>query len=404
MAMNSTYVQLTILLLSLLQLHSLPVFQVYWNVPSDDCLDVRPELFNITTNTGHHFVGDKLVIFYSFGALPYCNEAVQAGLNNEESECDHPMNGGAANLSIHLTQIENDINEKIPNEQFDGLAIIDWEAWRPIFELNHSSRRVYQRYSRYLAQQHCENCTDKQIDKLAHEEFEQGAKDFMLITLSFARALRPSAKWGFWEYPLCNDDVGYTTTTQCSVLHHAANKKLMWLYEATDILLPKIYFYNVSSQASRRQYHVYGELHQAQAINRALEPHKKPIFAYAKLEYKILHYFNVLHTVNWNEATETIDDYFYSKIDVCNTLKYPYELGVDGVIIWGSSYHMNDRCDLMTNYLNELFGPFASIVVGEAIRCSEVKCKGCGRCVADDSSPPKRCQLGEWKSTHCEPI
>jgi hypothetical protein len=42
------------------------------------------------------------------------------------------------------------------------------------------------------------------------------------------------------------------------------------------------------------------------------------------------------------------------------------ELGVDGVIIWSSSFKMVYRCDLMADFLAQTLGPAARIVVDEA--------------------------------------
>jgi hyaluronoglucosaminidase len=77
---------------------------------------------------------------------------------------------------LHHEQIEADVNRVIPNETFDGLAIIDYEAWRPIYDLNHSSRKVYQRYSEDLIAKRCENCTEEQLRDMARLSFELAAK------------------------------------------------------------------------------------------------------------------------------------------------------------------------------------------------------------------------------------
>lgn len=75
-----------------------------------------------------------------------------------------------------MKQIELDINKIIPNETFDGLAIIDYEGWRPVYDLNYSARRVYQKYSQHLVTKQCKNCTQREIEELAKKLFENGSK------------------------------------------------------------------------------------------------------------------------------------------------------------------------------------------------------------------------------------
>ena len=36
------------------------------------------------------------------------------------------------------------VAEMVPNAKYDGLAIIDWERWDPVWERNWDSRKVYQ--------------------------------------------------------------------------------------------------------------------------------------------------------------------------------------------------------------------------------------------------------------------
>lgn len=82
----------------------------------------------------------------------------------------------AADLLYHFVKIEEDINKAIPDENYTGLAIIDYEGWRPIYDLNYSSRRVYQKYSRQLVSRQCENCTETEVNELSKKWFEMGAK------------------------------------------------------------------------------------------------------------------------------------------------------------------------------------------------------------------------------------
>ncbi|VDK85284.1 unnamed protein product [Cylicostephanus goldi] len=52
---------------------------------------------------------------------------------------NHPVNGGLpqkCDLRTHLKKAREDIEKRIPDENFSGLAIIDFERWRPLFSEN----------------------------------------------------------------------------------------------------------------------------------------------------------------------------------------------------------------------------------------------------------------------------
>ena len=36
-----------------------------------------------------------------------------------------------------------DIESKIPDPNYNGLAVIDWEPWRPLWETNWNKKRIY---------------------------------------------------------------------------------------------------------------------------------------------------------------------------------------------------------------------------------------------------------------------
>ncbi|RCN24143.1 hypothetical protein ANCCAN_30167, partial [Ancylostoma caninum] len=77
------------------------------------------------------FYGEKVVIFYEFvfGTYPYYK-----GYNENQ-----PINGGTpqnSSLKEHLEVVEKNITDRIPDENFNGLAVVDLEEWRPLFDEN----------------------------------------------------------------------------------------------------------------------------------------------------------------------------------------------------------------------------------------------------------------------------
>ncbi|PIO56912.1 hypothetical protein TELCIR_21687, partial [Teladorsagia circumcincta] len=44
-------------------------------------------------------------------------------------------------LTAHLRKVSWDIKQAIPDPNFDGIAVIDLEEWRPIYEMNWGEKR-----------------------------------------------------------------------------------------------------------------------------------------------------------------------------------------------------------------------------------------------------------------------
>ncbi|VDP20182.1 unnamed protein product, partial [Onchocerca flexuosa] len=103
------------------------LFNVIWNVPSEKCKALTDtnllENNSIIVNDGHKFLGNAIVVFYEehFGLYPYYRSY---------SDTKLAVNGGIpqrANISAHLSVVRNNISKHIPDPNFNGLAVIDYE-------------------------------------------------------------------------------------------------------------------------------------------------------------------------------------------------------------------------------------------------------------------------------------
>ena len=115
------------------------------------------------------------------------------------------------NLASHLKKAKEDITKKIPDPNFDGVAVIDWEGWRPIWERNFDSKRIYQSKSVDLVQEKHPDWSMTQLIEEAKEKFEESARTLMESSIKLAQRLRPKGQWGFYGFPNCfgTDDSNY---------------------------------------------------------------------------------------------------------------------------------------------------------------------------------------------------
>ena len=208
-------------------------YKCVWNSPTIDCKEFG-DIFNLTEyciiqNSGDEFTGANITIFYGIGHFPHISrktkEYIYGGL---------PQLG---NLTDHLDQVTKDVISKLP-EGFSGLAVIDYEQWRPLFKHNFDALDMYKMASEELVRKEHPDWTNKsQIEDEAEKEWNAAAKLFFESTLETAKGLRPKAQWGYYGFPRCYGKVG----NFCTNGSQADNDRLQWLWDASTALYPRIY-------------------------------------------------------------------------------------------------------------------------------------------------------------------
>ena len=208
-------------------------YTTVWNSPTIQCsrygILFNLSDYDIIQNPDDVFDGGKITIFYGIGEFPKIDH--QTG---------QYTNGGipqSGNLTYHLEQVRNDINAEITNQSFDGLAVIDFEAWRPLFDHNFDSLDIYQKASEELVKKEHPTWNNTQVLEEAKKEFNAAGKLFFLATIETAKSLRPYAHWGYYGFPRCYGIPG----NYCSPSSQADNDRLWWLWGASTALYPRIY-------------------------------------------------------------------------------------------------------------------------------------------------------------------
>lgn len=154
---------------------------------------------NLRITDNLHSRGDQVSILYDPGLFP-------ALLKNSSSEELFHRNGGVpqeGNLRAHLEMFEKHVDELIPDKDNSGLAIIDFESWRPVYRQNFGTLQPYKDLSIKLVKQKNPYWSKNNIENEAKRQFSQYGKLFILETLELAKVLRPKAKWGYYGLPFC---------------------------------------------------------------------------------------------------------------------------------------------------------------------------------------------------------
>ncbi len=164
-------------------------YQVYWNVGESDptAVDLRDFLIfsaNFTqTGNGCSNPGCKSWSQGLFPTISASGEMVNGGV---------PQN---ANLTAHLEALRKTVVSWIPDPDWSGNAVLDFEAWTTVWELNtdsgdwHSIR--YTNYSLYLEKLKHPDWNDSEIEAAAKKAFQGAATTFFVETLKTLSGLRP---------------------------------------------------------------------------------------------------------------------------------------------------------------------------------------------------------------------
>lgn len=157
-----------------------------------------------------HFSGSAISILYDPGKFP-------ALLKNSSSGALVQRNGGVpqqGNMNEHLSIFRKHVNELVPDSQNDGLAIIDFESWRPVYSQNFGTLQPYRDLSEAIERKRHPAMPAQRIEAAATRDFENAGRAFMESSIETARKMRPLAKWGYYGLPYCFNGRG-TSIEDC---------------------------------------------------------------------------------------------------------------------------------------------------------------------------------------------
>ena len=137
-------------------------------------------------------------------------------------------NGGVpqeGNLTLHLEFFKDHVEEQVANKTFQGIAVIDFESWRPIFRQNWASLNRYRELSVEIERNKHPFWSNNAVKNEAVRTFEFHGRLFMEETLKLAKILRPFANWGYYAYPYCFNLTPNQPYSKCDPKIHEENDR-----------------------------------------------------------------------------------------------------------------------------------------------------------------------------------
>ncbi|XP_024421804.2 hyaluronidase-2 [Desmodus rotundus] len=349
-------------------------FVVAWDVPTQDCgprlkvpLDREEKAFDVKASPNEGFVNQNITIFYRdrLGLYPHFDSAGK------------PVHGGVpqnVSLCAHRKMMQDHVKHYIRRQEPAGLAVIDWEDWRPVWVRNWQDKDVYRQSSRQMVASRHPDWPPDHIIKQAQYEFEFAARKFMLDTLHLVKAVRPQHLWGFYLFPDCyNHDYVQnreTYTGRCPDVEVSRNDQLAWLWAESTALFPSVYLDEILASTAHGRNFVSFRVQEALRVARTHHTsHALPVYVFTRPTY-----------------SRTLTG--LSEMDLISTIGESAALGAAGVILWGDAGFTTstETCKYLKDYLTRLLIPYVVNVSWAAQYCSWAQCHGHGRCVRRDPS------------------
>jgi len=279
-----------------------------------------------------------VIVFYqnNFGRYP-----------SIDRETGAIINGGLPQLADyqdHFTACVGDILRRIPDEAWDGYAVIDFESWTPWWT---DTPGLYRDASIADIRARRPELTDEEAEALARTTYEQAARLIFEGTLQLAHSLRPNARWGYWAYPQGR---------------HAEIENTGWLWDASDAFYPDVYMkdYLVPEteepglgEAPYSKY-ISGAFDGNLAYARQVAGDSKPVLAFAWPRYR------------QSNANQWHRRHFLEPQHLVLMLSGPYFWDADGVVLWDSLIQQG-MADLFQDYFDSAIGPEMERMTGYVI-------------------------------------
>jgi hyaluronoglucosaminidase len=293
-------------------------------------------------------------------------------------------NGGvpqAADLDLHLETLRKGVVEWLPDPDYDGNAVLDFEAWTPIWAGNDALDPGwhwigYQLYSIELVKQAHPDWNDSQILATAASDFQTAGTEFFVATLEALRQLRPKAKWGFYGFPdnpymPCiggTDDkptCGYNAFGIGDVLR-GLNDQVQAVFNASTGLFPSVYVPPNDYAWSSSKFSYINAQYIASVTQEAVRVARNGPPGIVVRPFLWSFYHNGTTTLSPQDTVSSVTQTFFPPT-------------VDGAVLWGDSEGMKTE-SLMVPYFSDLMGPSMLNFTSQQCQCSAIRCSGHGTC------------------------
>jgi hyaluronoglucosaminidase len=308
----------------------------------------------------------------------------------------------AADIPKLMAQLKVEVEAWIPDPDWSGNAVFDFEAYVPAWDL---AEPPYRDYSLALVRKAHPAWNASHAVAVAKREFEGAATKMFVTALETAKSVRPKAYWGFYDMP----------RAYCP--HCNYSEWFGAVVDASTAVYPSCYLQLPTKQDSPPEGNVPADM-QAVIREMTLVNFNTTILETVKLAkrtggnkpvYPFVSMFN-LHASWTINGTKYIRKKISFMSDADATVEYllPYSLGANGVVVWSGLGEKNaldhdsqDNATFWANFRGQA-GPMTKAFMTEVEVCSKAHCSGHGRCMPYGSTQCQ-CFAGRF-GPHCAAV
>ncbi len=262
------------------------------------------------------------------------------------------LSADPAYMQAHLEELVRDVAEQIPDPNFSGIAILDYESfpavWDRVWNTPSDKGPEYRDddfrddWTDHIRSVHAgfDAMSETEQQDLLRETWEAAVADLFTQSINTARSVRPKAKWGFYGYPYRffkhRREAPENVISYGGGHYHGSelNDRLQWMWDAVDIVTPSIYALRpVGEPTDECQDYCTAAEDLAYVTNMIQEARRvangKPVLPFVATIYAARRGCEYLQTLN--------DDSLYGQI------VGPALAGADGVLLWGHILTAEER-------------------------------------------------------------
>ncbi|MBX3387828.1 MAG: hypothetical protein KF691_00085 [Phycisphaeraceae bacterium] len=283
-----------------------------------------------TVYEGHLAIQSRNSGTLDMRGLSIANDIIGGQYGLHPTEGPHSIAGDPSFYTKHLSKFTSDLNESIPDKNFSGIIVLDYEYWWPNWEW--TAPNVQTAWSSYVKTQRLDLLAGhltSEYDRIIKDAYLAEVRKYYEFTIGLCRQLRPQARISVYAIPFGTYWI-FNGGTQSGV-NLARYKEinqvdLAWYYNLVDVICPTIYqSYSVGNPPGPGQIdaqgpsnHILGIVGEAVTAGRG-----KPVYPFMQFRYHPSSYFS---------------RQFMSpeSLDLC--IRLPRQAGAKGIILWDFFY------------------------------------------------------------------
>lgn len=156
----------------------------------------------------------------------------------------------------HTAEYTADLNATIPDRNFTGVVMIDYEHFWPAWEWSGPSQPAWRNYIKTQRPELLAGKLESEWEAIFAQSFRDEVKQYWIFTANLTRQLRPKAQVTFYGLPLGTYWIfnGYSQAgvnlTRYRDIHE---RELAWYWDLVDVVTPTIYAnYSISNTPDRK--------------------------------------------------------------------------------------------------------------------------------------------------------